>query len=119
MILVVDDTYKFHQANMSVPQNYRLHYSYASKRLPLAFTDAWVQNGGARLYFNPLIPMASMAGIDPADKRRLKYGVISEEMALKDLRTWDTFAFAGRTQKVILPLVDNSKEVRAALSQNL
>jgi hypothetical protein len=74
-----------------------MHYSYLSKRLPLSFTDYWVQNAGARLYFNPLIPLNSMDGIESDDKRRLKYGVISEENALLDLLEWDSFAFAGRT----------------------
>jgi hypothetical protein len=29
--------------------------------------------------------------------RKLKYGVISTEKAIKDLTEWDSFAFAGRT----------------------
>ncbi len=37
-ILMVDDTYKFHEENMSL--NYG-HYSYYTKRLPVSVTD-WV-----------------------------------------------------------------------------
>lgn len=55
MLLFVDDSRQFHEANMA--QNYK-HYSYLSKRLPLDATNG-VQQSGAGLYFNPLIPLSS------------------------------------------------------------
>jgi hypothetical protein len=53
------------------------HYSYLAKRMPLSFTNG-VQNSGAALYFNPLIPLKNFAGMteDPSDSRKIKYGVI-------------------------------------------
>ena len=89
----MEDTYKFHYANMSNSS----HYSGWSKRLPLEFTNSAVQNSGAKLYFNPLIPLRSLKEIDRQDVRRLKYGIISKENALNDLLHWESFALAGRT----------------------
>ena len=49
------------------------------------------------MYFNPLIPLNSFEGVTSQDdQRRIKYGVISEANAIKDLNTWDKFSFAGR-----------------------
>lgn len=91
--------------------NYR-HYSYFATRLPPGFTDGVVQNSGSNLYFNPLIPLASLQGThDPeADHRRIKYGVIGVNRALEDLKEWKTFALAGRLQKPILQLYINDRD---------
>ena len=89
-MFVVDDTYKFHEENMTL--NYS-HYSFYTKRVPLSVTN-WVQNTGSHIYFNPLIPMKKLKLID--DRRRFKYGVIGLENAKNDLENWDSFAFAGR-----------------------
>ncbi len=53
------------------------HYSYVAKRMPLSITNG-VQNSGATLYFNPLIPLKNFTGMteDPTDSRKIKYGVI-------------------------------------------
>ena len=103
-ILMVDDTYKFHEENMAM--NYS-HYSYYTKRLPVSVTD-WVQNSGSHIYFNPLIPMKSfkVEGVEGVDKRKFKYGVIGIEQAIKDLTKWHSFGLAGRLHKPILPFLD-------------
>ena len=82
ILLVVDDALKFHERNMA--KNYS-HYSYFAKRLPVQAT-AHVSGAGAKLYFNPLIPLNSFSDVTATDDlRRIKYGVISEDNAIEDL----------------------------------
>ncbi len=73
-ILVVDDTYKFHEENIKLNLH---HYSYYTKRVPVSVTN-WVQNSGSQIYFNPLIPMKTFKHSEH-DQRRFKYGVIGLE----------------------------------------
>ena len=81
ILLVVDDTQEFHSKNMSA-DNYK-HYSYWAKRMPLTVTNNLVQERGSQIYFNPLIPLNSFEGVTTVDdKRRIKYGVISETNAI-------------------------------------
>ena len=96
MILLVDDTYQFHEENLK--QN-RHHYSFFAKRLPLFITNK-VQSTGSQIYFNPLIPMKTFQheeSLIKDDLRKLKYGVIQLDNAIADLTQWDSFALAGRT----------------------
>jgi hypothetical protein len=117
MLLVVDDSKEFHRENMKLC---RSHYSFLPKRLPPAIT-ASVNDSGASLYFNPLIPLSSFKGIEieQGDKRRIKYGVISEANALIDLKEWSSFAFAGRSQKPVLPIIKNSDLMTEAFESNV
>lgn len=78
----MDDTFEFHKENMQMNDK---HYSFYTKRTPTSVTN-WVNNSGAKLYFNPLIPMNTFKlESDAKDLRKFKYGVISAENALKDL----------------------------------
>lgn len=78
---------EFHSKNMS-GDNYS-HYSYWAKRMPLSVTNELVQNRGSHMYFNPLIPLNSFEGVTTVDdKRRIKYGTISESNAVRDLTEW-------------------------------
>lgn len=52
-----------------------------------------------------------------ADKRTLKYGAMHKEDAISDLRNWDTFALAGRTQKPLLNVI-NDEEINRAIVVN-
>jgi len=80
MILVVEDTKKFHDANMTVNYN---HYSYFAKRLPLDITDTMQNICGCGLYFNPLINLKSFSTFASStnETRKIKYGIISEANA--------------------------------------
>ena len=116
MILIVDDTYKFHEKNMSMNYN---HYSSWPKRLTLSFTND-IQNRGSNLYFNPLIPLNTFQGVtQEGDQRRIKYGIVSEENAIKDLLSWSSFALAGRLQKPVLPFIKESPQCEDALQSNI
>lgn len=99
--------------------NYK-HYSYFAKRLPLNFTNA-VQNSGCGLYFNPLINLKSFDSFADMTNNtaKIKYGVISEDNAVMDLTTWDSFGLAGRMQKPVLPFILNSQQLDDALQLNL
>jgi hypothetical protein len=54
--------------------------------MPLGVTN-FVQKLGAKLYFNPLIPLRKFEHVVDRehDKRKLKYGVISLDDAIDDL----------------------------------
>ncbi len=112
VILVVDDTRRFHELNMDMNPR---HYSGFTKRLPLSTTD-WVQNSGSMIYFNPLIPMKTFQ-LD-SDMRKLKYGVIGLEQAIIDLREWRAFALAGRLHKPVLPFIEDSALIAEAIDFN-
>jgi hypothetical protein len=105
MILVVEDTKKFHDANLTM--NYK-HYSYFAKRLPLDITDTMHNLCGCGLYFNPLINLTSFSTFAD-DTRKIKYGIISEAKALQDLTSWESFGFAGRMQKPVLHFIRSSE----------
>ncbi|CDW81185.1 UNKNOWN [Stylonychia lemnae] len=120
MILIVDDTYKFHEENMNTDNH--SHYSFYTKRLPVGVTNA-INNGGSCIYFNPLIPIKTFKNqYDPSakDLRKIKYGVISTENAVNDLISWNAFAFAGRLQKPILTFINEqeNQEVHLANEKN-
>ena len=109
---------EFHSKNMSC-DNYK-HYSYFAKRMPLSVTNDGVQSKGSQIYFNPLIPLNSFEGVTTMDdKRRIKYGVISEANAVRDLTEWQHFGLAGRLQKPVLPFISDSQAVRDAMDLNI
>ena len=100
-------------------RNYH-HYSYYTKRLPLSVTN-WVQKTGSNIYFNPLIPMKTFKNEDGRnlnDQRKFKYGVIGLDKAKSDLINWDSFAFAGRLHKPVLPFIEEDKSFADALDLN-
>ena len=117
LIFIVNDTHEFHKGNFSF--NYS-HYSGIPKRLPLGVTSNFVNRIGSKFYFNPLIPLSKMKNTyDQSvtdsefiselrkDQRKIKYGVIHKEDALKDLTEWNRFALAGRMQKPILTVIED------------
>ena len=72
------------------------------------------------MYFNPLIPLNSFEGVTTQDdKRKIKYGTISEANAIQDLENWSNFSFAGRLQKPVLPFIKESEGVRQAMDVNV
>ena len=110
MIFIVDDAHDFHRENFKM--NYT-HYSGWSRRLPLSITSKVVQELGSKMYFHPLIPLKKFQDCDPNDQRKLKYGVIRKEDAIRDLTMWTRFALAGRMQKPILDVVSDSEVDKA------
>ena len=120
-IFIAQDPKEFHCENFD--KNYS-HYSFLSKRLPLAVTHSVVQRKGSQLYFNPLIPLKTFSEEGATgefeeglrqDQRKFKYGVIAKEDALRDLKEWNTFALAGRTQKPVLDFICDPEITEAIL----
>ena len=72
------------------------------------------------MYFNPLIPLNSFEGVTGQDDlRRIKYGVISEANAVKDLRDWEKFGLAGRLQKPVMKVIKDSPSIEEAMDINI
>lgn len=101
----------------------RHHYSGLSRRLPLSTTSK-VNDRLGGLYFNPLIPLRSFQDFTSSDDaRRIKYGVVSKQTAVDDLRFWESFSLAGRLQKPVLPILmpphKDDCQIRKAMRENL
>lgn len=104
MVHIVDNPAKFHRLNS---ERYPGHYS-GLLCLGISAVMA-VQNLGAGVYFNPYVPMKDCEG----NEKMVKYGVISTESALKDIREWTTLYVAGRLQKPVKFLHGDSTMRRA------
>lgn len=95
LILVVNDTLQFHKENLKLnPKDYSM-----LKYLGLSVIYKF-QNWAAGVYFNPYIEI---------NKRQIKYGIISKELLIKDLKDWDTFYLAGRLQKPVKILISTDE----------
>ncbi|XP_041944946.1 phosphatidate cytidylyltransferase, mitochondrial isoform X2 [Alosa sapidissima] len=106
-VFAVDDPVTWHTMNLM--QN-RKHYSFLKFLGPKQIST--IQNEhGAGVYYNTLVPI---------DGRLIKYGVISTETLIDDLRHWKTMYIAGRLHKPVRILLqgDNGK-LQAALVGNL
>lgn len=109
LILVVDDTEKFHEANL---ETFPHHYA------------TWLRWGGPSLISRvqrqfPLKDAHVLFHVvdDPVP---MKYGVVDQEDLLRDLTNWESLYLAGRLHKPTLPLVDPPPdEFVAAQQQNL
>jgi hypothetical protein len=53
------------------------------------------------------------------DLRRIKYGTIGLDNAIRDLTEWKTFGLAGRLQKPVLPFINESDPLWQAMQSNL
>jgi translocator assembly and maintenance protein 41 len=108
LILVVDDTYKFHEANI---QTFPHHYS------------SWLRWGGPSLITKmqrrfPLKDAHVLFHVvdDPVP---IKYGVVDQEDLLRDLTQWESLYLAGRLHKPTLPLLSPPDNFVSAQDQNL
>ncbi|TPX48791.1 phosphatidate cytidylyltransferase [Synchytrium endobioticum] len=100
-------THPEHWHSLNIRQNPQ-HYSFLS-----AFGSRSIailqERVGAGLYYNPDVNVNGM---------NIKYGVISMEGLLQDLKCWETLYVAGRMQKPTLVLRDDAR-VKLANEQNL
>ncbi|XP_053200791.1 phosphatidate cytidylyltransferase, mitochondrial-like [Panonychus citri] len=93
MIVVVDDSLKFHENNLSTNQN---HYSIL-KRFGAKVITNIQDNFGASIYFNTLIPIKDDNGAECL----LKYGIINRKNLINDLYDWDHLYTSGRLHKPV------------------
>lgn len=105
-IFVVKDAKKWHTKNLEM--NYK-HYSMAGK-----FANSeWFEKAGAGVHFN--------TGIE-VQNRKLKYGVISHEKLIDDLKHWNTMYVSGRLHKPVHIIHHNfnrEPQLLKALKKNL
>ncbi|XP_074054647.1 phosphatidate cytidylyltransferase, mitochondrial isoform X1 [Macrotis lagotis] len=106
-VFTVDDPVAWHAKNL---QKNRAHYSFLRVFGP-KFIAKVQNNYGAGIYYNTMITCAG---------KLIKYGVISTETLISDLRDWNTLYVAGRLQKPVR-ILSLSEDIllRAALESNL
>lgn len=111
LIHIVHDTDKFHRANAEAHPE---HYS-ALLKLGYRAID-FVQRSGAGIYFNPYVTMNDHNGAP----LMIKYGVMSRERALADIRDWSYLYLAGRLHKPVQFLIESDdREFKDAVEHNL
>jgi len=103
LIFAVHDPVAWHAANL---RQFPTHYSGLRWLGPRAV--AAVQDWGAGVYFNTLVPLLDC---------QIKYGVVSVRRLEHDLRTWDTLYLSGRLHKPVTVLRD-LPSIRSALDAN-
>lgn len=94
LIMGVLDPIKFHEVN--IKQNPK-HYSLLRWCGPKVLSRC--EDLGAGIYFNPFVTIRG---------HEVKYGVVSIDRLVRDLSTWDSFYLAGRLQKPVKILKENS-----------
>lgn len=110
LILVVDDSEKWHADNMVCNDS---HYS---SLIPLSskYVARFQEQIPAFLWFNAYVPMKSKR----YSGRMMKYGVISKKHLLDDLTTWSNLYTAGRLQKPVR-ILKNNEAIEKAIKTNL
>mmetsp|Transcript_24240 Transcript_24240/g.51153 ORF Transcript_24240/g.51153 Transcript_24240/m.51153 type:complete len:430 (-) Transcript_24240:804-2093(-) len=117
LILVVDDTHKFHKDNL---QRFPHHYA------------SWLRRGGSNLAtkmqrhgFPWLRDAHVLFHVVDADENKnlpkMKYGVVDREDLMRDLLDWDSLYLAGRMHKPTLSIVtkDDDYDLLRAQTKNL
>jgi translocator assembly and maintenance protein 41 len=100
LIFVVGDAKEWHLSNRRLnPTHYACPHSVTLTLQPL----------GAGVYYNTDVVVRG---------RRIKYGVIQEDIFLSDLWEWRTLYLAGRLHKPIVPFTDQSSAIREAMIVN-
>lgn len=110
LILVVKDSEQWHSENkFRNPTHYSSLFS-----LSPHYIAAFQERIKANFWFNAYVPLkptslvATSSTIINKNERLMKYGVISEKDALKDLREWRNLYLAGRLHKPVHVLHQNS-----------
>lgn len=110
MVHVVDDATEFHSTNV---QQYPEHYSFL--RLFGLSAISKVQAAGAGVYYNPYVNMMDIYG----NKTMVKYGIVTTDTILEDLKDWSTFYLAGRLQKPVRHIYGVDSRLKEANQYNL
>ena len=104
LIFGVESPADRHEENMKKnPQDYSGLVRTLGSRFAM-----FLQNTGAKLYYNPYVEFENCT---------IKYGVISKENLLKDLRLWEHLYAAGRLHKPVEVLQDE-EEIHKAMKSN-
>lgn len=107
LIFCVNNPSAWHEANLKHNPS---HYS-GLKYFGHNFVSQYQQNFGAKVYYNPLVPI---------DDVWIKYGVIGTTDLITDLLEWSHLYIAGRLHKPVeIVLKPLSSELETALQLNL
>ncbi|GBG32560.1 EH-domain containing protein, putative [Hondaea fermentalgiana] len=111
LVLVVEDAKEWHKLNI---ETHPAHYSCLASLGPEAVAKVQ-RTGGGFMYFNTDVTVPSVPEV------RLKYGVISQEDAIRDLSQWDALYLSGRLHKPVRFIADapQNTALREALGANL
>lgn len=109
-IFVVDqaDTRKWHYENI---KRFPAHYS-GFKWLGSNMITSYQNQLGAGVYFNTLIPLPDL-GVS------IKYGCVTTENLMKDLREWNVLYLAGRLHKPVDIIYEPTVAIDRAVRKNL
>ncbi|GEQ66518.1 hypothetical protein JCM33374_g181 [Metschnikowia sp. JCM 33374] len=110
VIHIVENPLVFHRANAA---RHPKHYSSLIKLGDSVIQ--WIQDCGAGVYFNPYVTMKDSDGEEVV----LKYGVVSSQNALRDLRDWTSLYISGRLQKPVKHLYGINDDLKIANEYNL
>nr|CAH8825295.1 unnamed protein product [Trichobilharzia regenti] len=116
LIIIAHDPVEWHLKNISENPN---HYNNFLRSFSKAYQSSYFkmflcQAPGPKVYYNPFIEWN-----DPLDnntKVSFKYGVVGIKNILSDLSTWSHLYIAGRLQKPVLWISDDSKLLSSSQS---
>ncbi|CAH8827793.1 unnamed protein product [Trichobilharzia szidati] len=109
LIIIAHDPVEWHLKNISEnPNHYNTLLRSFSKTYQSSYFKMFLcQAPGPKVYYNPFIEWN-----DPLDNNKkvsFKYGVVGIQSILSDLSTWSHLYIAGRLQKPVLWISDDSK----------
>ena len=107
IVLVVDDTLEWHEANMKIN---RSHYSAVARVFGPELISSLQDDFGANMYFNTMVPW---------NGRIMKYGVISKKLLVDDLVNWMSLYVSGRLHKPVKFLGFLPSDICSVLNVNL
>lgn len=94
LIHIVSNTRDFHQQNLNI---HKLHYS-GLRYFGIGIIELFQNLGSVKMYFNPFVNIQNYM---------VKYGVVSQANALRDLVEWNNLYLAGRLHKPIKFIKEN------------
>lgn len=106
-VFVLENARRWHEENLRI---HRKHYSFVGCFGPNAVISLQ-DNYGAGMYYNTLVPMG---------ERIIKYGTITRNNFLLDLKDWQWMYISGRLHKPVKILRQvNDNDISLALKENL
>ena len=95
MVFAVNDPETWHLENLKMNPK---HYAVLPRILGAGAVTT-VQNWSAGLYYNTLVPVPLQYRL--GEGQLMKYGVVSQEALVSDLKNWDKLYCSGRLQKPV------------------
>lgn len=115
IILAVHDPFSWHKHNI---QSHPHHYSGFARIGGASFVH-WMQNLGARIYFHPFVEM-DLSVNDVLVRREIKYGVVSTDDFIEDLKCWKYLYLAGRMHKPTVEIdLDSSEQEERTMQEQV